>query len=48
MHTQPMRVFFLRSAEAKKRLRPALAPNNVDKVMTAPVVAVTAYEYRVL
>ena len=44
MNTQPMRVFFLRSDEAKERLRPALAPNNVDKGMTAPVVAVIAYD----
>ena len=44
MNTQPMRVLFMRSAEAKERLRPALAPTNVDKVMTAPVVAVIAYD----
>ena len=44
MNTQPMRVIFLRSAEAKERLKPALAPNNIDKVMTAPVVAVIAYD----
>lgn len=44
MNTQPMRVFFLRSAAAKERLKPALAPTNIDKVMTAPVVAVIAYD----
>ncbi len=44
MNTQPMRVLFLRSAEAKERLKPALAPTNVDKVMTAPVVALIAYD----
>ena len=44
MNTQPMRVLFLRSAEAKERLRPALAPSNVDKVMAAPVVAIIAYD----
>ena len=40
----PLRVLFLRSAEAKERLRPALAPGNLDKTMSAPVVAVTAYD----
>ena len=44
MNTQPMRLVFLRSDEAKERLRPALAPTNVDKVMTAPVVALIAYD----
>ena len=40
----PMRVIFLRSAEAKERLRPALSPGNLDKTMSAPAVAITAYD----
>ena len=40
----PLRVLFLRSPEAKERLRPALAPGNLDKTMSAPVVAITAYD----
>ncbi len=44
MNTQPMRLLLLRSAEAKERLKPALAPTNVEKVMTAPVIAVIAYD----
>ena len=40
----PLRVLFLRSAPAKERLRPALAPGNLDKTMSAPVVAITAYD----
>lgn len=44
MNAQPMRILFLRSPEAKERLRPALAPANVDKTMTAPVVAIIAYD----
>jgi 3-hydroxypropanoate dehydrogenase len=40
----PMRVLFLRSPAAKERLRPALAPGNLDKTMSAPVVAITAYD----
>ncbi|TDN61999.1 malonic semialdehyde reductase [Paraburkholderia sp. BL10I2N1] len=30
--------------EGKARLRPALAPGNVDKVMSAPVTAIIAYD----
>ena len=40
----PLRVLFLRSAEAKQRLRPALSPGNLDKTMGAPVVAIAAYD----
>jgi 3-hydroxypropanoate dehydrogenase len=40
----PMRVVFLRSQAAKERLRPALAPGNLDKTMSAPVVVITAYD----
>jgi 3-hydroxypropanoate dehydrogenase len=41
---QPLRVLFLRSREAKERLRPALSPGNLDKTMAAPVVAITGYD----
>lgn len=44
MNTAPLRLLFLRTAEAKEKLVPALAPGNVDKVRTAPVVAVVAYD----
>ncbi|MEE8188987.1 MAG: malonic semialdehyde reductase [Kiloniellales bacterium] len=40
----PMRVLFLRSREAKERLRPALMEGNVDKTMAAPATAVIAYD----
>jgi 3-hydroxypropanoate dehydrogenase len=43
-NSQPLRVAFVRSAEAKERLRPALAPMNVDKAMTAPATAILAYD----
>jgi 3-hydroxypropanoate dehydrogenase len=36
----PLRIVFLTTAAAKARLRPYLAPGNVDKTMTAPVVAI--------
>jgi len=50
MNTQPMRVIFLRTKEAKQRLAPALSPGNLDKTMAAPVTAIIArdmqfYEY---
>jgi 3-hydroxypropanoate dehydrogenase len=37
---------FLRSKEAKERLRPALAPLNVEKTMTAPVTVIVAYDLK--
>lgn len=40
----PMRIAFLRSKEAKEKLRPALDAGNVDKTMTAPVTAIIAYD----
>jgi 3-hydroxypropanoate dehydrogenase len=42
----PARFVFLRSPEAKKRLRPCLAPGNVEKTMAAPVVAIIAYDLK--
>jgi len=41
---QPLRVLFLTSPEAKARLLPALAPNNVDKTRAAPVTAILAHD----
>ena len=40
----PVRILFLRTPEAKERLRPALMPANVDKTMAAPVTAILAYD----
>src|SRR6185503_20064797 len=42
----PARFVFLRSKEAKERLRPALAPMNVEKTMTALVTVIVAYDLR--
>lgn len=41
---QPMRVVFVRSPDAKERLRPALMGGNVDKTMAAPATAIVAYD----
>src|SRR6201995_6150080 len=35
----PGRLVFLRTPEAKERLRPALAPGNVEMTLTAPAPA---------
>jgi 3-hydroxypropanoate dehydrogenase len=40
----PVRIVFLRTPEAKQRLRPALQPTNVEKTMKAPVTAIIAYD----
>jgi len=42
----PVRLLFLRSVEAKRRLVPALAPGNVGKVLGAPVTVVVAYDLK--
>jgi 3-hydroxypropanoate dehydrogenase len=42
----PMRVLFLRTREAKERLRPALSPGNVEKTLAAPVTAIVGYDER--
>ncbi|RME69154.1 MAG: malonic semialdehyde reductase [Alphaproteobacteria bacterium] len=40
----PARFFFVKSQAAKERLKPALMSGNVEKVMTAPVTAIIAYD----
>ncbi len=41
---QPVRILFLKTLEAKTRLKPFLITENVEKVMTAPVVAVIGHD----
>jgi 3-hydroxypropanoate dehydrogenase len=40
----PARIIFLRTRQAKERLRPALQAANVEKTMKAPVTAIIAYD----
>jgi 3-hydroxypropanoate dehydrogenase len=40
----PARFVFLTTSEAKARLKPALAPLNVEKTMTAPVTVIIAWD----
>ena len=42
MNCQAMRLVFVRSPEAKAKLKQALMPGNVDKTMAAPVTAIVA------
>ncbi len=44
MNCSPMRVTFVRSADARARLVSAVSPGNVEKVRTAPVVAIVAHD----
>jgi 3-hydroxypropanoate dehydrogenase len=45
-NTAPMRVVFVKTPEAKERLKPALIAANVDKTMAAPVCAIIANDSR--
>ena len=40
----PARILFVRSAEAKKRLEPALSAGNRAKTLAAPATAIIAYD----
>ena len=44
MNSQPVRLLFVKSPQAKERLRPTLSAGNVDKTMSAPVTAIVAYD----
>lgn len=44
LNCQPMRLVFVRSAEAKAKLKESLSPNNADKTMAAPVTAIVAWD----
>jgi 3-hydroxypropanoate dehydrogenase len=44
MNCCPARFVFIRTAEGKQRLLPALNPGNVDKTLSAPVVVIIAYD----
>jgi nitroreductase len=43
-NSQPARVAWVASTEAKQRLEPFLSPGNRAKTMTAPVVAIVGYD----
>jgi 3-hydroxypropanoate dehydrogenase len=45
-NANPARFAFVRTKQAKERLRPSLAPGNVDKTMSAPVTVIVAYDLK--
>lgn len=45
MNCLPMRLVFVKSREAKERLRPALAEGNLAKTLAAPVTAIVATDF---
>lgn len=40
----PARIVFVTSAEAKEKLKPCLAPGNVEKTMAAPATAIIGHD----
>jgi 3-hydroxypropanoate dehydrogenase len=45
MNCLPMRLVFAKSADAKAKLKPALAEGNLEKTMSAPVTIIVATDY---
>lgn len=45
-NTLPARILFIRSKEAKEKLKPCLMPANVEKTMHAPVTALLCYDLK--
>jgi len=43
-NSSPARIVFVKSKEAKEKLKPCMAPGNVDKTMAAPVTAVVGMD----
>ncbi|HEY8887783.1 MAG TPA: malonic semialdehyde reductase [Gallionella sp.] len=43
-NSSPARIVFVRSAAAKQRLLPAMAPGNLEKTRAAPVTAIIAHD----
>lgn len=45
-NSSPARIIFLRTPAAKERVRAAMSAGNLDKTMTAPVVAIIGHDQR--
>ena len=43
-NSTPLRLVFVKSAAAKEKLKPTLAPMNVEKTMSAPATAIVAFD----
>jgi 3-hydroxypropanoate dehydrogenase len=46
VNCSPARFVFVRTPEGKERLKPFLAPGNIDKALNAPVVVIVGYDTR--
>lgn len=46
LNSSPARIVFVRTREAKEKLRPALSAGNTEKTMSAPATAIVAYDTR--
>ena len=44
-NSSPLRIVFIKSVDAKKRLLPCLMEGNIEKTMTAPVTAIFGDDY---
>jgi 3-hydroxypropanoate dehydrogenase len=44
VNCSPARFVFLRTEQAREKLKPALAPGNIDKTLSAPVVVIVGYD----
>ena len=44
LNSCPARIVFVRTAEGKQKIKPTLLPTNIDKAMSAPVVAILGYD----
>ncbi len=40
----PARLVFIRTPEAREKLKPALNPGNIDKTMSAPITVIVAHD----
>jgi len=45
-NSSPLRILFLKSTFEKEKLYPCLLPANIDKVKSAPITAIFAYDIR--
>lgn len=45
-NTSPARFLFIRSKQARERLRPTLSSGNVDQTMAAPATVIVAYDLK--
>lgn len=43
-NSSPARIVFLTTPQAKERIRPHLIPSNIEKSLTAPVLAILGYD----